>query len=65
MNDLKQPVGYAVSMIYDNQSTICFAENPIFHASTKHVDTLPLHHRKTITRRDQLGAYLNQTTNRS
>ncbi|XP_042443979.1 filament-like plant protein 7 [Zingiber officinale] len=37
-NDLHQPVDYAVPIYYDNQSAIRLAENPIFHARTKHVE---------------------------
>ncbi|KAH0661599.1 hypothetical protein KY284_026530 [Solanum tuberosum] len=38
MKDLEQLVGYAVSLNCNNQSTISLAENPIFHARTKHVE---------------------------
>ncbi|XP_042445550.1 secreted RxLR effector protein 161-like [Zingiber officinale] len=38
MNNLHQPVDYAVPVYCDNQSAIRLAENPIFHARTKHVE---------------------------
>ncbi|KAL5854297.1 hypothetical protein ACOSQ4_004099 [Xanthoceras sorbifolium] len=38
MNDLHQQVDYAVPFYCDNQSAIRLAENPIFHARTKHVE---------------------------
>ncbi|KAL5757689.1 hypothetical protein ACOSP7_020300 [Xanthoceras sorbifolium] len=38
MNDLHQPVDYTVPLYCDNQSAIRLAENPIFHARTKHVE---------------------------
>lgn len=38
MNNLHQPVDYVVPLYCDNQSAICLAENPIFHARTKHVE---------------------------
>ncbi|WMV30357.1 hypothetical protein MTR67_023742 [Solanum verrucosum] len=38
MKDLKQLVGYAVSLFCDNQSAISLAENPVFQARTKHVE---------------------------
>ncbi|KAE8665560.1 PLAC8 family protein [Hibiscus syriacus] len=38
MNNLHQPVDYAISLYCDNQSTIRLAENPVFHARTKHVE---------------------------
>ncbi|KAH9726925.1 hypothetical protein KPL70_008466 [Citrus sinensis] len=38
MNDLHQPVDYAVLLYCDNQSAIRLAENPVFHARTKHVE---------------------------
>ncbi|KAJ8747772.1 hypothetical protein K2173_011424 [Erythroxylum novogranatense] len=38
MKDLHQPIDYAVPLYCDNQSAIRLAENPIFHARTKHVE---------------------------
>ncbi|KAE8684543.1 putative disease resistance protein [Hibiscus syriacus] len=38
MNDLHQPIDYTVLLYYDNQLTIRLAENPVFHAITKHVE---------------------------
>ncbi|XP_049391504.1 secreted RxLR effector protein 161-like [Solanum stenotomum] len=38
MKDLRQPVGYVVPLYCVNQSTIYLAENPVFHARTKHVE---------------------------
>ncbi|KAL6312965.1 hypothetical protein AAG906_038534 [Vitis piasezkii] len=38
MNDLHQLVDYAVPLYCDNQSTVRLAENPVFHARTKHVE---------------------------
>ncbi|KAE8704559.1 tir-nbs resistance protein [Hibiscus syriacus] len=38
MNYLHQPVDYVVLLYCDNQSTIQLAENPVFHARTKHVE---------------------------
>ncbi|KAE8725434.1 Indole-3-acetic acid-amido synthetase GH3.17 [Hibiscus syriacus] len=38
MNNLHQPVDYAIPLYYDNQSAIRLAENPVFHARTKHVE---------------------------
>ncbi|KAM1206869.1 hypothetical protein EV1_007562 [Malus domestica] len=37
MNNLHQSVDYVVPLYCDNQSAIRLAENPIFHARTKHV----------------------------
>ena len=34
----KELVGYAIPLYHANQSTICFLENPIFHARTKHME---------------------------
>ena len=38
MEDLHQPRDYKVSIYCDNRSAICLAENPVFHARTKHVE---------------------------
>ncbi|KAE8704364.1 PLAC8 family protein [Hibiscus syriacus] len=38
MNNQHQPVDYAIPLYCDNQSTIRLAENPVFHARTKHVE---------------------------
>ncbi|XP_068644922.1 secreted RxLR effector protein 161-like [Aristolochia californica] len=38
MNNLHQPVEYAVPLYCDNQSAIRLAENPVFHARTKHIE---------------------------
>ncbi|KAM2686201.1 hypothetical protein EV2_009117 [Malus domestica] len=38
MGDLYQLVDYPVPLYCDNQSAIRLAENPIFHARTKHVE---------------------------
>ena len=38
MKDLNQPIDYAVPLYCDNQFTIRLAENPVFHARTKHVE---------------------------
>ena len=38
MEDLHQPTKYQVRIFYDNLSSIRLAENPIFHARTKHIE---------------------------
>jgi hypothetical protein len=39
MEDLHQPTDYQVRIFCDNLSSIHLAENPIFHARTKHTTT--------------------------
>ena len=38
MEDLHQLTDYQVRIFCDNLSSICLAENPIFHAKTKHIE---------------------------
>ncbi|KAA3467751.1 Integrase, catalytic core [Gossypium australe] len=38
VEDFHQKVDYAITLYCDNQSTIRLAENPVFHARTKHVE---------------------------
>jgi hypothetical protein len=38
LKDLCQPIKVAVTLYCDNQSAICLAENPVFHARTKHIE---------------------------
>jgi hypothetical protein len=38
MEDLHQPTECQVSIFYDNLSSIRLAENPVFHARTKHIE---------------------------
>jgi len=38
MNDLHQPIDYPIPLNCDNRSAIQMAENPVFHARTKHVE---------------------------
>lgn len=40
MIDLYKLIDYAIPLYCDNQSAICLAENPIFHAQTKHVECI-------------------------
>ena len=38
MEDLHQPIDYQVSIFCNNLSSIRLAENPFFHARTKHIE---------------------------
>jgi len=38
IKDLHQPTEYQVRIFCDNLSSICLAENPVFHARTKHIE---------------------------
>jgi hypothetical protein len=38
MEDLHQPTDYQVRIFCDNLSSIRLAENPVFHARTKHIE---------------------------
>ncbi|KAK2971867.1 hypothetical protein RJ640_000884 [Escallonia rubra] len=38
LKDLHQPIGYAIPLYCDNQLATRLAENPVFHARTKHVE---------------------------
>src|SRR5258706_10951710 len=37
-NDLEIPIQLPISLLVDNQSVIALAENPIFHARSKHIE---------------------------
>src|SRR5258708_6620150 len=37
-NDLEIPIQLPISLLVDNQSAIALAENPIFHACSKHIE---------------------------
>ena len=37
-SDLEIPFKFPISLLVDNQSTIALAENPIFHAHSKHIE---------------------------
>ncbi|XP_037497308.1 secreted RxLR effector protein 161-like [Jatropha curcas] len=65
MNDLHQPIDYPIPLNCDNRSTIQMAENPVFHARTKHVEVhyhfirgVHYHYqREGSTKRDLNGNY--------
>src|SRR5258706_15978720 len=38
LNDLEIPIQLPLSLLVDNHSVIALAENPIFHARSKHIE---------------------------
>ena len=58
MEDLHQPIEYQVRIFCDNLSSIRLAENLVFYARTKHIESsLSLHKRKGPWGWDHNGAY--------
>jgi hypothetical protein len=48
MKDLHQPTEYKVRIFCDNLSSIRLAENPVFHARTKHIEVHYLYIREKV-----------------
>nr|GMC60878.1 FAS1 domain-containing protein SELMODRAFT_448915-like [Ipomoea batatas] len=38
LKDLHQPTEYSIPLYCDNLSAVCLAENPVFHARSKHIE---------------------------
>ena len=62
MRDLHQPIDYAMSLHCDNQSAIRLAENPEFHARTKHVE-VHYHFVREKVREGKIKMYQTKTEN--
>ncbi|KAK9165993.1 hypothetical protein Scep_001184 [Stephania cephalantha] len=50
IQEMVSPLTYSIHIYYDNESAMKLAENPVFHARTKHIEThFPFVREKMLT----------------
>ena len=65
MEDLHQPTEYQVRIFYDNLSSIRLAENPVFHARTKHIEVHYHYIREKVLEGEQTTDIFTKSLNKA
>ena len=61
LDELNQKMGYPVELNCDNKSAIRLAENPVFHARTKHIEVHYHYIREKVLKEEIKMKHVNTT----